>query len=181
MVRICPGKEDGKEAFIPNRTLRWTDCGFKYEADPRQGEKLVAEFWLEGFRRVGTPGVKQTFEMVEKDQPLGVEKHAAFKGIVASGNCLSVGKPETQYASKEICKWMSSPSNLGVQALRRLGRFLETHKRLVFEYPFQSADKVDVYSDTDWSGCVRTRKSTRGGCLMFGNHFIKSWSRERSP
>ena len=60
--------------------------------------------------------------------------------------------------------------------MKRLGRYLDGHRRLIFEFPFQSADKVDVYSDTDWSGCVRTRKSTSGGCLMLGSHFIKSWS-----
>ena len=81
-----------------------------------------------------------------------------------------------QYAAKKICRWMAAPSELGVQAHKRVGRFLDSHRRLVFEFPFQSADKVDVYSDTDWSGCVRTRKSTSGGCFMVGSHFIKSWS-----
>ena len=36
---------------------------------------------------------------------------------------------------------------------------------------------VDLYSDTGWAGCVRTRKSTSGGCLMIGGHLIKSWSK----
>ena len=35
---------------------------------------------------------------------------------------------------------------------------------------------INVYSDTDWAGCPRTRKSTSGGCLMVGNHVIKTWS-----
>ena len=42
--------------------------------------------------------------------------------------------------------------------------------------PFQSASAWDVYTDTDWAGCVRTRKSTSGGCLMLGQHVIKCWS-----
>ena len=35
---------------------------------------------------------------------------------------------------------------------------------------------IDCYSDTDWSGCGRTRKSTSGGCLMHGRHTLKTWS-----
>ncbi len=50
------------------------------------------------------------------------------------------------------------------------------HKRLVFRYPWQVVDRVDTYSDTDWAGCPKTRKSTSGGCLMLGRHMIKSWS-----
>ena len=67
-----------------------------------------------------------------------------------------------------------------MMALKRLGRFLEGHKRLVYQYPWQDAHMVDVYSDTDWAGCPRTRKSTSGGCLMLGRHLIKSWSSTQS-
>ena len=35
---------------------------------------------------------------------------------------------------------------------------------------------MDIYSDTDWAGCPRTRKSTSGGCLVLGRHLVKSWS-----
>ena len=43
-------------------------------------------------------------------------------------------------------------------------------------FPFQAASSVECYSDTDWSGCTRTRKSTSGGCLMLGRHVLKTWS-----
>ena len=52
---------------------------------------------------------------------------------------------------------------------------------MVFSYPFQEAAGIDTYSDTDWSGCVKTRKSTNGGCLLLGSHFIKSWSSTQGP
>ena len=50
------------------------------------------------------------------------------------------------------------------------------HKRLVYRYPWQEAERVDTYSDTDWAGCAKTRKSTSGGCLLLGRHLLKSWS-----
>ena len=46
----------------------------------------------------------------------------------------------------------------------------------MYRYDFQRAEKVDVYSDTDWSGCPRTRKSTSGGCIMIGSHCLRTWS-----
>ena len=48
--------------------------------------------------------------------------------------------------------------------------------RLVYEYRWQEEHYFDVYSDTDWAGCPKTRKSTSGGCVMLGGHSIKSWS-----
>ena len=46
----------------------------------------------------------------------------------------------------------------------------------VFWFDWQQSCSGDVYSDTDWAVCSRNRKSTTGGCLMIGRHFIKSWS-----
>ena len=71
---------------------------------------------------------------------------------------------------------MSSPTNLGQDALKRPVRFLLGRKRLVFLYPWQRAGTLECYSDTDWAGCTEIRKSTSGGCLMLGAHLLKSWS-----
>ena len=65
--------------------------------------------------------------------------------------------------------------------MKRVGRFIEGHRRVIFKYPFQEAEKIDTYSDTDWAGCLRTRKSTSGGLLMLGRHLIKSWSSTQGP
>ena len=71
---------------------------------------------------------------------------------------------------------MSKPTDTSWKALKRLARFLNGRPRTVYDYPFQQADKIDVYTDTDWAGCARTRKSTSGGCIMLGRHTIKHWS-----
>jgi len=71
---------------------------------------------------------------------------------------------------------MSAPTEASVVALKRLGRYLQGCPRLLFQYPYQAAEKVDAYSDTDWAGCPKTRKSTNGACLLVGSHLIKSWS-----
>ena len=71
---------------------------------------------------------------------------------------------------------MSAPTELALRAMKRLGRYLKGKPRLVYAYPWQTVDTIDVYSDTDWAGCVKTRKSTSGGCMMMGEHLIKSWS-----
>ena len=44
-------------------------------------------------------------------------------------------RPDIQYSAKEICRWMSSPTYLGQDALKRLCKFLVGRKRLVFRYP----------------------------------------------
>ena len=43
-----------------------------------------------------------------------------------------------------------------------------------FNYQREVKDLV-IWTDTDFGGCRRTRKSTSGGIAMIGNHFVKSW------
>ena len=49
---------------------------------------------------------------------------------------------------------------------------------MIVKYPWQEdCREVSVYTDSDWGGCVRTRRSTSGGVIMRGTHLISHWSR----
>ena len=126
---------------------------------------------------MGTPGVKHSSEQIAQDEEIPEGKVSHFRGLSARGNYLSADRPEIQFATKEICRFMSKPTKLSVESLKRLGRFLEGRRRLVYVYGWQmEVDGVDVYADTDHAGCLRTRKSTSGGCILLGAHLLKSWS-----
>ena len=99
-----------------------------------------------------------------------------YRAIAARANYLAADRPALQYAAKEVCRWMSAPTDVSRLALKRLGRYLLLHPRLVFRFDFQQADRLETHSDTDWAGCLRTRKSTSGGCLLLGRHVLKTWS-----
>ena len=175
-ARLGPGSADDKEARMLNRVVRWTPTGLELEADPRQVEKLVRDLGLEGANPLGTPGAKLTIEQAQADQALEPDKHTSFRAVAARGNYLAADRPECQFAAKEICRWMSAPTTGSVAALKRFGRYLEGRRRVVYRYPWQTASCIDIYSDTNWAGCSKTRKSTSGGALVLGQHLIKSWS-----
>ena len=127
LARLGPGPNDDKEVKILNRIVRWTASGVEYEADPRQIEKVVAALGLEGAKVIGTAGVKTDKAMLEKDGPLGKDKWPLYRAIAARCNYIAADRPDIQFASKELCRWMACPSLLGLQGLKRLGRYLEGH------------------------------------------------------
>ena len=58
---------------------------------------------------------------------------------------------------------------------------------MVYKYPWQQCDAsageeghpcmdLHVYVDTDFAGCMRTRRSTSGGMMFYGEHLIKHWT-----
>ena len=61
--------------------------------------------------------------------------------------------------------------------LKRVGRYLIGHGRMVQSFPFgHDHEMVIGYGDSDWAGCKTDRKSTSGGVLTWGGHVVKTWS-----
>ena len=76
---------------------------------------------------------------------------------------------------------MAAPTSVMWHRLKRLGRCLVGSSRTVLEYDWQSHEaEVTGYSDSDWAGCRVTGRSTSGGALMIGGHFLKGWSRTQN-
>ena len=178
--RLGPGPNDAKEARALNRIVRWVDDRIEYEADPRQVERLVQECGMVGCKPMATPGVRVGFQELEGDEPLEQRLHTAFRSAAARGNYLSADRIDAQFGCKEICRWMSSPTQMSWKALKRLARFFAGAPRLVYVYRQQDVSHIDVYTDTDWAGCPKTRKSTSGGCVLLGRHAVKHWSSTQS-
>ena len=175
--RLGPSPEDDKEGRVLNRIVRWTEEGLEYEGDPRHVEKLLLELGLKGAKPVSTPGVKASMEQHHADEALPDSKVTHFRGLAARSNYLSADKPNCKFSAKEVCRSMAKPTKLSVEGFKPLGRYLCGQKRLVYVYRWQDqVDAVDVYVDTDHAGCLRTRKSTSGGCVMLGAHLLKSWA-----
>ena len=133
--------------------------------------------WARGvYNTCATPGVRASFAELENDSPLDPKLHTAFRGAAARANYVSADRMDVQFAAKEICRFMSAPTQHSWQALKRLCRYLVGLPRLVYCYAWQAVDSIDIYTDTDWAGCPKTRKSTNGGCALVGSHTIKIWS-----
>jgi len=125
------------------------------------------------------PIVKETKEeVVEVEVELDSHVATEFRGLAARANYLSLDRPDIQFATKEICREMARPTEKGMLKMKRLARYLLQFPRVVLEYnpSVEECGIIDVYSDSDWAGCVRTRKSTSGGIMMLGDGVVKTWS-----
>ena len=71
---------------------------------------------------------------------------------------------------------MSEPMVSNWAALKRLGRYLVDRTRMTIMFGYQdNVSAMTIWTDTDFAGCAKTRKSTSGGVAMFGSHMVKSW------
>ena len=69
------------------------------------------------------------------------------------------------------CRRMQQPSAKNMQALQRLVRFLKGSPRCLVVHGRQAEQQVvDVFSDSDWAGCAKTRRSTSSSYVIMDWH-----------
>ena len=149
------------------RGERW-----ELEADPRHVEILVSQKGLNNeSKAVSTPGVRTTDE--EDDKELGAEDRAYYRSWTIRASYLSQDRCDLQFALKKLPRRMQQPNTKNVQALKRLVRFLKGSPRcLVVDNRQAEQPIVDVFSDSDWAGCAKTRRSTSFSYVMLGGHLL---------
>ena len=92
-------------------------------------------------------------------------------------NYLGQDRSQIQFAVKELSRGMAKPTENDRGKLKKLIRFLKGCPRYINHYAYQDeVDRIVTWTDTDFAGCKKGRKSTSGGMMMLGTHVIKSWS-----
>ena len=175
--RLGPDTEDDKAIRLLNRIIQWTDEGILYEADQRHAEIIIRELGLHNsVKTVMTPGTKVD-EGPEDERELDGSQATMFRAMVARANYLAQDRTDIQYTTKELSRNMSKATWASCTALKRLGRYLKWKPRMVSEFPYQEGvTHVTTWTDTDYAGCRKTRKSTTAGVMMLGKHVLKGWS-----
>ena len=168
-----PDAHDLQEIRILNRILKWSGTGITYEADPRNAELLARDLGATG-PAVTTAGVKPAKE--EEEKPLEGVAVRQYRSGAARANYLAQDRPDLSFAAKELCRHMSAPTETNWAALLRIVRYLKAEPRVVYRYLWQKECSLSIYVDTDFAGCVKTRKSTSGGCAFRGGHLVKHWA-----
>ena len=174
--------DENKEGRVLGRVLRITQDGWEYEPDQRHAEMIVEAMGLQNAKSVSTPAEEEkAWEEEANNEELEAGKATTFRRIAARANYLAADRPDIMYSVKEICRQMAKPTIKGWKQLKRLARYLLMNPRTILEYPWQGRQNdMEGFSDSDWAGCKRTGKSTSGGLVKIGEHFIKGWSKTQA-
>ena len=118
----------------------------------------------------------------EGDEPLEGLEITEFRAVAARLNFMAQDGPDIQFATKEVCREMANPTKGSWAKAKRLSRYLLEREAVIYAYEWMFEEPVlDLFTDSDWAGCRRTRKSTTGGVVMRGPHCLKTWSVTQGP
>ena len=103
---------------------------------------------------------------------------ARYRRAAAKLNYSALDNPCLAYASKEV-SWKMSDSDepSDEKSLIRVLRYPKQSCMVEYMYKWQDPNEILLYTDIDWAGCPRTRRSTTGGAVMYGSCLVAHWSR----
>ena len=111
---IGKGQDLSQEGKVFNRVIRRTEEGWEYEADPRHAELIVRTLNLNESKAVTTAGEDdKEWKLEEDSEPLEGLQAREYRGIAARANYLAADRADIQYAVKEICRGMATPTRGG--------------------------------------------------------------------
>ena len=142
-----------------NRVVEWTSEGIRYEADPRHAESITKMMGVAGGKSLSTPVVKaEARDDDEEGELLEPQGATQYRAMTARGIYLSQDRSEIGFAVKELSRGMARPRRENWEALKRFARYLVGREREVKTYAYQRRPGgIEVWTDTDYAGCKRTR------------------------
>ncbi len=106
----------------------------------------------------------------------GDRGESRYRAVAAREHYLPQDRMDVQFAAKEISRFMFKPEEQDWRAAKRLARYLKDHRIVVMEYKYQDLpSNVVAWSDADFAGCGRMRRSTSGGVVVLGSHCLKTY------
>ena len=86
---------------------------------------------------------------------------------------LASDRPDLLKSTRDLAKGLQNPTAYHWTLLKRIGRYLKGHGRLVQRFDNQDKiTEITVWSDTDHAGCIGTRKCTTGTVVALGKSCI---------
>ena len=149
---------------------------------------MIEEMGLSAATPLGTAGADEKKESGKKESDdeetspeLGAQAASQYRGLAARANYVSQDRADIQFATKELCRCMSKPTEASWAKLKRLVRYLCGRPRAVARFHWQDrSSAIDVYSDANWAGCRASRKSNSGGAVLWGGCCFKSYSKTQN-
>ncbi|CAE7521947.1 RE1 [Symbiodinium sp. CCMP2592] len=142
--------------------------------DPKHAENIIKALGLKPGEKSPVPSRKPD---LSDTTPLEAGDAARYRSAVGPGIYLSADRRDIQYAVKELARHMSAPRRCDMNQAQLLGRYLQQHPSLVRVTALDPGAhdgtlQLDVFCDSDWAGCVETRRSTDCHVVVLGGAVV---------
>ena len=147
--------------------------------DPKHIQAAVEILGIVGCRPASTPAVAGGTQSKkwEKEVPLDEEDSKIYRSVTGILMYLSPDRPDAQFAIRELTKSLKEPLGEDMTKLIRVVRYLSGTPDYGVKFSPGNSEVLNVYSDTDWANCKKSRTSTACATFVANNCLLGSYSR----
>ena len=143
----------------------------------KYAEEVLRRFGMDSFKEIGTP--LNTGEKLSKSSMSEEEGVFPYREAIGSIMYLMLmTRPDLAASVQILSRFMEKPTRIHWEAIKRVLRYIQGTKEIGLK--FQRTQKFELYGfcDSDWGGCLDTRRSTSGYVFLLGGAAV-SWSSKR--
>ncbi|RVW88920.1 Retrovirus-related Pol polyprotein from transposon RE2 [Vitis vinifera] len=145
-------------------------CQRKYILD------ILEDTGLTGSKPAAFP-MESTLKLSANDTNF-YEDPSGYRRLIGRLLYLTLTKPDLAYSVQVLNQFLAKPAVSHHQAAIRVLRYLKATPGQGLFFPSSSDFQLKGFSNSDWAGCVDTRRSVTGFAIFLGNSLI-SWKSKK--
>ena len=173
--------------FLGRSIKRLKNGNITMEFSQKFIDDLLKIFEVTG--KVTTTGLK--LQALPEDQKVQCDRiiHQKFRSAVGKLLWMAQLRDDLKYPVKELSRSLVNPQDQDVKNLVHLLKYVNQTRDFVFvmepQLPVRNQDgkfpvQISSYSDSDWAGCQKSRRSTSGSLISVFNINLQSTSRTQA-
>ena len=178
----CEGPFGEGDAFVHlKRSRRLRQEGVYVKPCSLYADRVLELLDLATAKPTETPAVSIIDNKEVEEKPLDSEQASVYRTCVGKLLYLSLDRQDIAFATKELARGLKAPTKRQWTRLKRLARYVRgTVGAEIFISSQGDPGDIQVYSDSDFAGCKKTRKSTTGIIAFAGGSPVMGASRSQA-
>ena len=182
MIKMEPMLVPGGEGSFLRRTHAWGGEGLVTVPNKQLLEDLKEILNMSSCKPVGTPATKAWSYLAGDQEELSAADHSLYRTAVGKLLFVAQDRADIKYATKECARDLATPTGLSMRKVKRIVKYVEgtADYGTGFKKDSRAWDVIDVFCDSDWAACIKTRRSTSGIVLKVGGNTLGTWSKTQA-
>ena len=179
----------GDKGQFLGRRLHMTEKGYDYESGTATVRTLWAQLGLEKAKQVDSPATKSMTS--DEQTPLTEEEYIQYRSALGKELYIGHDHPVIQFATGQAARCCAAPTKKELRRVNRIARYLRKAPVSCWHFELtKEPSQITGFSDSDWAGDEKTRRSTSGGILLVETGHeeeertiaaVHAWSRAQGP
>ena len=136
-------------------------------------QQVLERFGMSNSKHISTPMDRSYEELVNQDSPAA--ENIPYRQVIGSLMYLMIGsRPDLAFVIGKLSQHSESPNEFHWIALKRALRYVNSTRNYGILYDGSKSSDTVGFSDADWGGCRKSRKSTSGFVFLIAGGAV-SW------